>query len=223
MSRSRRRLRRWALLGPLGALACQPNALEVVGAPGGVYRPDAGCAVEEEGASACPGGAQLGFESADPLFATSTPRLVSNVRVTCRRSFCGTGALAFRASYRWREGTEPDGNRLGELRLVFPEPVEMHGKELSMRVTFDPQNTPMNALIAVIYRSVFRKVDDVPLRRGWTEVGDLVGPGNRFWTGGDVTTVPVTELRIQVYLATPVRSGGDTWTGDVYIDEVGWR
>jgi hypothetical protein len=216
----------YALLGACLTLGgCDAHDLRVVEATG-VFRSDAGCVLAEEGGGACPTRAQFPFETSEPGFVSRSPRLISNLRVTCHRSFCGTGALAYHASLHWRDNSEQNPDKLAEVRYLFATPVDMLGQELSYEVAVDPFNTPMNALVAVVSRGRFHKVDDGPLlgRDGWKTKGGVVGPQNQYWEGADnVTSVPVSEIWIQVYLSIPARAPGGTWQGEIYLDEVGWR
>src|SRR3712207_5120060 len=89
------------------AAACDPRSLRLVGRPdGGVYRPDAGCTMVED-SPACPAEGdpvpQLRFEStANPgLVPDTRPGNVSNARVSCVRSYCGTGSFAAHADLEW--------------------------------------------------------------------------------------------------------------------------
>lgn len=202
--------------------ACQARDLAAVSASG-VYVPDAGCTVREEGGSACPTHAQLAFETSQTRFASASPRLLDDVRVSCRHSFCGTGSLAFHASFHWREG-EASPEKLGEIRTTLDPPVEMAGRQLTYAIRVEPASTPVNSLLAVISRG-FHKVEDGPvLGASWNPKGGTVGPENPFWEGAaNATSVPVSEIHIQFYLALPVRGGDGTWQGDVYVDEIGWR
>src|SRR6185436_17205856 len=87
------------------ALACDATHIQAVGAPGDVFRTGAGCAVEDleaAGAVTCAAPAQLGFERlADDALLEIDEGNLSAKRVSCRRSWCGAGALAVHADYRW--------------------------------------------------------------------------------------------------------------------------
>jgi len=101
----------------------------------------------------------------------------------------------------------------------------MIGKQLSFSVRVDPLNTPINGMIAVVSNG-WHKVDDGPLiGKGWITKGGVVGPESLNWEGSPTAkSVPVSEIRISVYLATPVHGGSDgNWQGDIYVDDIGWR
>lgn len=224
-----------ALLGAIAAAACSPNRIDAVGAPGGLYdpEPDAGCDLDDLGGGgrACPSGVQFVFEARgdDAVFEVASRTTLSNRRVTCRRSYCGTGALAVTARYRWKEGLpsgDPSIDRMGELRYKFAAPVDLYGKTLTFSAYVDNFNTPLNGQLAVISR-YFRQVDDGPLlnTRGWNQKGGEISVANeRLKLPPDTTSLLVTEIIVQVYLATSVRSGNhESWTGEIYFDDIGWR
>jgi hypothetical protein len=227
-----------AVLIVLAALGggCDPTDIHAVGDPGGVYRPGAGCVLEDleaGGARNCPGPAQLGFEQlADAaLFEPRTANL-SRRQVSCRRSWCGTGALALHADYRWREGMSAEAaetDRLGEIRHSFPQPVDLYGKSLAFAVYVDGPLTPINAYIAVIERGGrFRMVNDGVLYTQfprWSLRGGAIRADNpALELSEGATSLLVTDLVISVYLATPVHTGDrQSWSGDIYIDDVGWQ
>src|SRR5438067_1178293 len=133
-----------------GGLACDATHIEAVGAPGDVFRPGAGCALDDlqaAGPVTCASPAQLGFEqrSDDALLEIDEGNL-SAKQVSCRRSYCGAGALLLHAEYRWRVGTTPtSAEKLGELRYRLPAPTELYGKTLTYALYLDGPNTPVNA------------------------------------------------------------------------------
>jgi hypothetical protein len=220
-----------ALLAVLPAAACTGDPIQAVGGPGGVFRAGAGCHVPDlavGGPEACAAEAQLGFDGPDDGAAvTTTPNLTAKA-VSCRRSYCGPGSLAFHAAYRWPPAGPTEGEKLGEVRHSFSQPVEMFGKTITHLLYLDGPTTPVNAFVAVIDRSGrFWMVQDLPvyLFRQWTQRGATVSLDNaRLGLPAGTSSLLVTELRIAVYLATDVRTGDrEHWDADVYIDELAWR
>jgi hypothetical protein len=230
-----RALSRWSGLALIAAvpLACESNEIVTVGAPGGVFHAGAGCDVEALAAGAaagCTPAAQLGFEHAgddaaiEPLMANLSQRAVS-----CARSFCGTGSLHLFAQYHWRAGSEPASELdfLGELSYHLPQPTDLYGKMLSFKLYVDGPDTPMNAMIAVIDdKGAWHKVNDLPVygTRKWHErSAPLTFDNPLLMPRPSGPSLVVTQLRISVYLATDVRSGDkEHWSGDLFIDEIGW-
>jgi hypothetical protein len=222
-------------LAPLAGvgLGCETDDIVAVDAPGGVFRPGAGCDVSALAAGAaagCTPSAQLGFEHAgddaafEPLMANLSRREVS-----CARSFCGTGSLHLFAQFHRRAGVEPASelDYLGELSYQLPQPTDLFGKMLSFKLYIDGPDTPINAMIAVVdEHGLWHKVHDLPVygTRKWHERGAPISFENPMLTARPSTpSLTVTQLRISVYLATDVRSGdNEHWSGDIFIDEVGW-
>lgn len=219
---------RWllCLFALLAGVGCQPHRLVAVGAPdaagdapalpdGGVAlpAPDGGCPPRDASAQGCPSGSQLTFDDGPVTgFSTIDPEL-SNLRVSCSRSFCGGGSLAFAARYTWDNGGD---GRLGEVVYTLPQPLDLAGKYVWARVRYEPDETPMNALLAVTTGGRFRRLWDGWIHGDWNSIGAVIPVPPE---GGAVL---VTMIRIQVYLSVPVLTGTDTWTGQIYIDEIGW-
>lgn len=211
--------------------ACEGEPLEVVGTPtGDVYQPGGQCSLNEGGAGRCPLGRQFGFESRnDNSFAPDSPTL-SDAKISCLRPYCGAGSLQVHAVYRWNPTS---GVRIGTIEHKFPQPVDLLDKEVSFRlfirqklpVAQDGFTTPMNAQLAIVHNGQWRQVFDGPLssKTSWHTIGGVVAPENKSLKLSDGTlSVMVTELKLQVYLATAVR-GGDVWEGDLFFDEIGWE
>ena len=59
-------------------------------------------------------------------------------------------------------------------------------------------------------------------RTRWQTRGDMISPANRNLNDlpAGATAVNVTGVTVPVYLATEVR-GGDTFEGEIYLDEIG--
>ena len=222
-----------ALIG--AAAGCGGDPLQAVSAPGGAFRSGAGCSVAEldvGGPQACPSlgplQAQLGFDdlSDDGLFTSSAN--LSDKRISCQRSWCGPGSLAVHAAYRWPASGPTEGEKLGELRYRFDQPIDLFGKAVTHALYVDGPDTPVNAFVAVTDRTGrFWMVQDGPvtLLGQWTQRGARVdGENVRLDLPPGTTSLLVTEIRIAVYLATDVRIGDrEHWQGEVYVDEVGWR
>jgi hypothetical protein len=229
------------VLALVGA-ACQSRTLDAVGAPPGVYRPNAGCVISEAGGSTCPLGLQWGFEDARDAteFHVDTPTTLSDATITCGKSYCGTGSLRLRASYRWPGPADADPKpnpRFGGLSRHLAQPVDLMGRELSFRVFVEQLRpapaagtqgivTPVNAQIAFIGPGRYRIVWDGPLqfRTGWQTRGGVVAPGNTCCEDLPATTTAIraTDVIISVYLATSVRNG-DQFDANIYFDEIGWQ
>jgi hypothetical protein len=217
----------------LASFGCGPETISAVDPPIGFYVPNAMCVTREGGGAACPTGAQFGFERAtDHLdFQLDKPAAQQNARVSCQRTFCGTGAFAYHAIYRWPRGVPGEmADRYHDVSYKFPQPVDMRGKTLTARIFVESFTTPLNAQLAIVQsRGRYRIIFDGPLlsQSGWNTVGGIVGPENpkAFSPGETVPAmVPVSDLMLVVYLSTDVRSGDrENWESDVYFDEIGWR
>lgn len=192
--------------------ACTPNVLEVVRPAGS----DGACAAEMGGGMNCPTGAQYAFDADTQGFTFgAVTGNASALRTSCRFTFCGGGALAYHAEWTYApaDGTG-DTNRLTSLERPLEPPVDLTGRILYGHVLVDAQSTPMNAQIAVRTENRYRLVKINILEKGWNYLSeDLSRVDPPIPSLGAVTTVIV-----EVYLATPA-----TWSGEVYIDEVGWR
>jgi hypothetical protein len=206
---------------------CEPRMVSAVDPAVGVYRPGGECAVLEAGGASCPTGAQIAFDHEGDTrgFEASAP--LGNLRVSCRRPYCGTGALAVSGAYRWRDPRvqPPASERLGEIRYQLPEPVDLLGKTIAFDVFVDGPRTPFNIQLA-IDTGPFRSVHDGVFSSwgGWTRWAGLVDPSTLRPSPGAVTTLPVTAIIIQLYLATEVRTGDlEHWNPEIYIDELGWN
>jgi hypothetical protein len=222
------------LLAVLGAsLACDATHIQAVGAPGDVFRSGAGCALEDlqaAGPMSCLAAAQIDFERlADDALLEIDEGNLSAKRVSCRRSYCGAGALVLHADYRWRVGTTPaSGEKLGEVRYRLPAPTEVFGKTLTFALYLDGPDTPVNAYVAVLdTRGLFHMVDDGPvlLFRRWTQRGGAIQASNlKIDLPDGATSLVARDIVIAVYLATDVRTGDrDHWSADFYLDQIGWN
>jgi hypothetical protein len=216
------------------ALACEPTDLPAVGRPGGPFRSGAGCGIADlaVGGQSCPSAAQLTFEALgdDAGFEVRSANLTRR-EVSCKRSFCGTGALGMHAEYRWRTGTPREalnGSHFGELRYHLAEPLELYGKALTFSLFVDGAVTPVNAYIAVTDRTGrFHMIDDreVFIFRRWDQRGATVNPENsKLMLPPGTTSLVATDILIAVYLATDVRTGDrDHWSAELYVDDLGWQ
>lgn len=212
---------------------CDPTHIEAVGAPGDVFHPGAGCAIadlEAGGSASCQVPAQLGFErlADDGLLAVDEGNL-SGKRVSCRRSWCGAGALVLHADYRWRVGTTPGpGEKLGQVSYQLPAPTELYGKTVTYALYLDGPDTPVNAYVAVVdSKGLFHMVSDEPVLifRRWTQRGGSVLTSNlKINLPDGATSLVAREILIAVYLATDVRTGDrDHWSADLYLDQIAWN
>ena len=222
-----------ALLGVLPLASCDATHIQAVGSPGDGFHSGAGCPIEDlqaAGVMSCQAPAQIGFEQlADDSLLEIDSGNVSAKRVSCRRTYCGGGALVLHADYRWRAGTTPTpAEKLGELRYKLAAPTELYGKSLTYALYLDGPNTPVNAYIAVVDAAdLFHMVDDGPvlLFQRWTERGAAIVPANvKLNLPDGVTSLMVKEILIAVYLATAVRQGdGEHWSADFYLDQIAWN
>jgi hypothetical protein len=215
--------------------ACTGDPLQAVDSPGGAFRSGAGCSVPDldvGGAHACPASAgtraQLRFDDPTDATAVAAGANLTDKRVTCRRSWCGPGSLAFHAAYRWPTSGPIEGEKLGELRYRFDQPTDVYGKTITHALYVDGPITPVNAFVAVIDPSSrFWMVQDLPVNLfgQWIQRGARVDEDNaRLALPPGTTSLVVSEIRIAVYLATDVRTGDrDHWAADVYVDELAWR
>jgi hypothetical protein len=222
-----------ALLGSFVLASCEATGIQAVGAPGDAYRSGAGCAIEDlqaAGPSLCLAPAQLGFEQlADGALLEVDQGRLSGKAVSCRRSYCGAGALVLHADYRWPTGaTPPASEKLGQVRHRLPAPTDLYGKSLTYALYLDGPDTPVNAYVAVIDgNGIFRMVDDGPvlLFRRWTQRGAAIQVGNsELKLPEGTTSFVVKEILIAVYLATDVRTGDrERWSADFYLDQISWE
>jgi hypothetical protein len=210
---------------------CDAQTLDVVRSPGGVYRPDQGCTLTE-GSRQCPlpndeiPGSQLRFESeADSRLMTIRPDsdTFSNVRVTCRRSYCGTGSLGVHANFRWTGSAPDDSERLGTLVYTFDRPIDLMNRTVGFSVYVEEPTTHINAQIGVIHE-YWRYIAWMPISSGWHRITGVVSPDNPLTEiDPGVTSIPVTELHIAVYLSvSPTSGGASAWSGEIYLDDVSW-
>ncbi len=224
---------RWLGLVLLLGGACQDNELVAVGDPGGAFQSGEGCSLPDlaaGSAESCLPPAQFGFEHLgdDAVFQVQTTNL-SDRRVSCARSYCGTGSLHLRANYRDRLGApDKERDRLGMVSYTLPKPLDLYGKMLGFKLYIDGPSTPVNAMIAVIddERGIWHKVHDYPVygMQKWHERGAPLSPQNSQFEVPPTPSLVVRAIEISVYLATDVRTGDlDHWSGDIYIDEVGWH
>jgi hypothetical protein len=209
--------------------ACSPDTLRLVGNADGVYRPDAGCTMSED-SPACPAAGdpapQLRFETTgtDPGLVPDTgPGNISNVGVTCIRSYCGTGSFTAHADLEWTPDPEYP-QRMASFDHVFDPPLDLMGRTITFYVYVDAPTVPLHAQMGVIYE-YWRWVGWTPVKTGWNRVEGVVSPDNPL-TGIDpgVTSIPVTMLRLDVYVPVAEASGpSGNWSGEIYFDEIGWR
>lgn len=197
-----------------------------MGSAGGVYRPDQGCTLTE-GAPSCPSEEgsvpALRFESpVNPgVVPSSGSNTLSALAVTCRRSYCGTGSLAAHAELQWT--TEPTyERRFARFFYEFDTARDLAGRTVSFAVFVEGPQVPMHAQIGVIF-GFWRWVGWTPLSPGWNYASGVVSPANPYTEiDPDVTSIPVTALRIDVYV--PKTNGNDSgsWSGNIYLDDIRW-
>jgi hypothetical protein len=210
--------------------ACDPGTIRAVGDPGGVYQPDQGCTLTP-GAPVCPspGDAQpqLRFEAAaDPGVAIdtseTTPGNLSNLGVTCVRSYCGSGSLTAHADLQWNNDAS-DPRRMGSLVHTFDPPLDLEGRTISLAIYVDAVTVPLHAQVGVIF-DYWRWVGWTPLAPGWNRIVGVVSAANPL-TKIDpaVTAIPVSAIRIDVYVPVAAESGPQgAWTGEIFVDDVSW-
>jgi hypothetical protein len=216
----------WVALA-LGA-GCDPGTIEAVGGPGGVYRPDQGCTLVE-GAPSCPAAPSAGllrFESTLDAARVNTDdrETLTDFRVTCVRSYCGTGSLVARAELVWMDDDRQYPQRMGVFAYDLNPPVDLMGKTVEFSVYVEGPSIPMHAQVGVIY-DFWRWVAWTPVSAGWNHVEGVVSPDNPLTEiDPSVTSIPVTSIRVEIYVPVQTSAGPDgTWSGNVYLDEVGWR
>lgn len=207
---------------------CDERVIEAVGSPGGVYRPDQGCTVAE-GALHCPGPGEtvpdLRFESAgNPgVLADVSRGTLSNLRVTCGRSACGTGSLTAHAALSWN--TDPLlPQRAASFSHPFSPAPDLMGHTVSFSVYIEELTVPMHAQIGVIF-GFWRWVAWAPLAKGWNRISGVVSPANILTKiDSSVTAIPVTSLQIDVYVPVNTSAGDNgAWSGEIYLDDIGWK
>jgi hypothetical protein len=214
-------------------LGCGGETLEAVGNPGGAFRSGAGCSVadlESGGPQACPATqrAQLRFDDLTDQVLVSLSDNLSDKHVSCRRSWCGPGSLAFQAAYRWPITGPTEGEKLGEIRHRFDPPIDLFGKTVTHALFVEGVFTPVNAFVAAIEgNGRFWMIQDGPVNLfgQWVQRGARVDVENaRLALPAGTTSLLISEIRIAVYLATDVRAGDrEHWQGRVHVDELGWR
>jgi len=219
----------WAAVAAASpSLACDPASIQAVGTPGGVYRPGQGCTLTP-GAAVCPGPAdaqpQLQFEAlANPGMVLDTaPGTLSDLQVSCARSYCGSGSLAVHATLQWNDNDPNAPLRMGSLAHDFQPAVNLMGRTVSFNVFVDQVTVPMHAQVGVIF-DYWRWVGWSPLARGWNHIEGVVSPSNPL-TKIDpaVTSIPVTSIRIDVYVPVADASGPQgSWAGEIFLDDVSW-
>ncbi|MES1209599.1 MAG: hypothetical protein ABUS79_26985, partial [Pseudomonadota bacterium] len=188
----------------IGVGACDAGSIHAVGSPGGVYRPDQGCTLKEATPS-CPAFAQIApalrFESpqdpdVEPVSASGT---LSNLAVTCRRSYCGTGSLVAAANLRWTDDPEYP-QRKATFRYELDSPRDLAGRTVAFAIYVEDVTVPMHAQIGVIF-DFWRWVAWAPLSQGWNTIAGVVSPANPLTKiDPGVTAIPVTALQIDVYV-----------------------
>ncbi len=213
------------------SFACSPKDIELVESPGGIYVGDGTCnpaTLQAGKAEACPMDSQFSFD-APGMNSNILTTNVTSPNQSCRRSYCGSGSLTSKATLKFKAGAAADQQILVATWLfrLVPEPVDMFGKRLSFHAFVENFSTPLHGQIFVVVDSKWIQVVDGPLkiRDLWNEMGGLVSPSNPLLgMDASVTEIPVAEFVIQIYLPGPVESGDlENWTGDVFIDEIGWK
>jgi hypothetical protein len=217
-----------ALLAALGS-GCDPWTIEVVGSPGGVYRPGQGCTLAP-GAPVCPAPgqphAQLDFESEDAARSVGTDTAagtLANLRVTCTRSYCGSGSLEADSVLQWSNNDANDPLRMASFAYTFDPPVDLMNHTIGFSVSTDHLGVPMHAQIGVIYQ-YWRWIGWSPLSSGWNQIEGVVSPANPLTKiDPTVTSIPVTEIRMDVYVPVADASGTQgSWSGEIFLDDVSW-
>jgi hypothetical protein len=221
---------RLALCTPVWACVagCDPSTIQAVGAPGGVYRADQGCTLAP-GAPVCPGPAapqpELRFEStADPGVALAgEPGTLSNLRVTCVRSYCGTGSLTAHGELQWNNADPSAPLRMGSFTHAFAPAMDLMGRTIRFAVYVDAVTVPMHAQVGVIF-DYWRWVGWAPLSAGWNRIEGVVSPSNPLTEiDPSVTSIPVSAIRIDVYVPVADASGPQgSWAGEIFLDDVSW-
>ena len=232
-------LRRFLISITACTAACGPGSLTAVESPGGVYQPNHGCTlVEATGDCPSPSAApfgnmstngivpQLRFESeTNTGMASSTPGTLSNVQVTCQRSFCGTGALGAHADFRWDDSITNDPRRMSTFVHTFDPPIDLIGHTVAFAVSVEGPPVPMHAQVGVV-SDYWHWVawSGVPVTGGWTRIAGVVGPENPLSKlDPAATSVLVHAINIDVYVPVAPASGTTgTWSGSIYLDEAGW-
>jgi hypothetical protein len=204
--------------------ACDAESIQAVGSPGGVYRPDKGCNLKE-GAPLCPVSDDgLHFESqANPgIAADPAAGMLSNLQVTCQRSYCGTGSLVAHAELSWTADQDYP-LRGATFTYAFDPPRDLAGRTVSFAVNVQDVSVPMHAQIGVIFDH-WRWVAWSPLTTGWNYIAGVVSPANPLTEiDASVTSIPVTSLQIDVYVPINTVAGDiGAWSGNIYLDDIGW-
>jgi hypothetical protein len=208
--------------------ACDVRSIDAVGGAGGVYRPDQGCTLRESSPQ-CPAVGEptpvLRFESpVNPGVATEADRgTASNLQVTCRRSYCGTGSLSARVDLDWTADPN-DPQRMAVFTYDLDTPRDLAGRTLGFAIYVEEVAVPMHAQIGVIFE-YWRWVAWSPVRAGWNYIAGVVSPANPLTEiDSSVTSIPVTSLQIDVYVPIDTSAGDNgAWSGTIYLDDIGWQ
>jgi len=107
---------------------------------------------------------------------------------------------------------------------TFDPPLDLYGKEVSFAVSVEGPSVPMHAQVGVV-SDYWHWVAWAPLPAGWTHVAGVVSPDNALTKlDPSVTSVAVHTIQIDVYVPMAPASGSTgTWSGSIYLDDVGWQ
>jgi hypothetical protein len=152
----------------------------------------------------CPTNLPYDFESGTQSFALAESPTASNLRTTCERTYCGSGALAVDASLSYPGPRIVNVERpLGGQNLV--------GKTVTAHVYVSSFGAPMNGHVYYIDRGGFWKmVTWKVLQPGWNVISAVVN---------EATADAVKTLGVSAYLAVD----NTKWSGKILVDEIGWK
>jgi hypothetical protein len=154
--------------------------------------------------SNCPTGTASSFDSDTGGF-DSTNASLSNVRWTCERSYCGPGALVMDGRL------QNPGNNLGQIARTLPQATNLVGKTLTAYVYVDALTASTRAHVQTVGTgNQYVTTGETQLAPGWNVVS---GPVT------DRSAMATTKITVEVYLGV----AGQSWTGRIFVDEVGWR
>jgi hypothetical protein len=181
--------------------------------------------------TACPtGSAQIDFEA--PALdgvdvAHGTGRSFAAPTRDGARVWCGRASVRVRADFNLEGARTSAGHlpfQLGEVFMKLPTSIDLTNRTLTAHVYIDgPAGVTVGAAIAAWNRDHI--VDGKPTQNQptgrWLTLQSTFGATNRLYAGGTSKADEVDGLVVQLWaLGTKEQR---TWSGTVYVDDVGWR
>jgi hypothetical protein len=172
---------------------------------------------------------QFAFESSTEGFTVATRELLAlhSRSLDQTHSWCGRGSLRLEAEFNHNGppnsfGTLP--RQTGQVMVNLGKPVDLTDKLVTMHVYVDaPARVQFGVQVFAINRQQGKWIgggvdSNIAAGRWWT-VRAQFDAQSPLLKGGASPLKAVDGLAFQIYSTGPAR----TWTGTVYIDDVGWR